>query len=113
MFSSQLMCDGNLKLRDLFNGNGLEGKYNLNRRLVKQKPQKTDSLAFAIVILFSNLLYLIDIMATVLLVSGLGLPYTITKLPFRVLLIAVILSQKSSSCSRRNTNAVSVLLTGY
>ena len=45
MFSSQLVCDGNLKLRDLFNGNGLEGKYNLNRRLVKQKPQKTDSLA--------------------------------------------------------------------
>ena len=36
--------------------------------------------AFAIIILFSNLIYLIDIMATVLLVSGLGLPYTITKL---------------------------------
>ena len=45
MFSSQLVCDGNLKLRDLFNGNGLEGKYKLNRRMVKQKPQKPDSLA--------------------------------------------------------------------
>ena len=96
--------------------NGSIGKYNLNCRLVKQKPQKPDAFAcykhLQLSVHFSN-----RMTSSILWELSAGFRPGASTSNHKVVIpcpsSSVILSQKSSSRSRRNTNGVSVLLTGY
>ena len=94
--------------------NGSKGKYNLNCRLVKQKPQKPDALAcykhLHLSVHSSN-----RMTSSILWELSAGFRPGASTHNHKVVSpcpsSSVILSQKRSSCSRQNTNAVSVLLT--
>ena len=96
--------------------NGSKGKYNLNCRLVKQKPQKLDALAF-----YKHLHLSVHssnrMTSSILWELSAGFRPGASTHNHKVVIPcpswSVSLSPKSSSCSRRNTNAVSVLLTIY
>ena len=96
--------------------NGSKGKYNLNCRLVKQKSQKPCALAcyrdLQLSVHSSN-----RMTSSILWELSAGFRPGASTHNHKVVIpcpsSSVILSQRSSSCSRRNTNAVSVLLTGY
>ena len=89
---------------------------NLNCRLVKQKSQKPYALAcykhLQLSVHSSN-----RMTSSILWELSAGFRSRASTHNHKVVIpcpsSSVILSQKSSSCSRRNTNAVSVLLTGY